>query len=221
MAAQPIEDDAPPLEQRLFELLQAPRSLDELLDEVEALDLELLEALHAMMNRGLLRRIPRSALVTALASHDKLPILRALVSRLPRDGFAGPPRLVVAARESRLLAFGQSILRIEDALPPATPRPIARVPHALGVLRFGEAVEVTVMGLPLGSSMAPLWAMTLPGTAAVLRLDEDPAPELDSACEEREIPLLHASALLGMVDEGDPTQVAALLRTTLETVGGG
>src|SRR5690606_37044081 len=123
------EDDAPALEQRLFELLQAPRALDDLLDEVEVLDLELLEALQAMMSRGLLRRIPRSALVTALASQDNLPILRALVSRLAREGYAGPPRRVVAGRESRLLAFAQSMLRIEDTLPSATPKPIPPVPH--------------------------------------------------------------------------------------------
>lgn len=220
MAAGAIEEDAPALEQRLFELLQAPRALDDLLDEVEVLDLELLEALHAMMERGLLRRIPRSALVTALAAPDKLPILRALVSRLAREGYAGPPRIVVAGRESRLLAFAQTMLRIEDTLPPATPRPIPPVPHSLGTLRFGEAVEVAVMGIPLASPMAPLWAMSLPGAAAVVRLDDDLAPELDDVCEEREIPLLHASALLGLFDEGDPAQVAALLRTTLETVGG-
>src|SRR5690606_26881495 len=125
--------------------------------------------------------------------------------------------LVVAGRESRLLAFAQSMLRIEDTLPSATPKPIPPVPHSLGTLRFGEAVEVAVMGIPLASGMAPLWAMSLPGAAAVVRLDDDLAPELDDACEEREIPLLHASALLGLFDEGDPAQVAALLRTTLET----
>lgn len=221
VATAPVEEDAPELERRLEELLQAPRALDELLDEVEALDLELLEALQRMMSRGLLRRIPRSALVTALAAPDKLPILRALIARLSRDGFSGPPRLIVAAPGSQLATFGQSVLRIEDSLPAPTPPPIPPLPHALATLRFGESVEVTVIGLPLVPSLAPSWALSLPGTAAVLRLDDDPAPELDSACAAAEIPVLHASALLGWVEEADPAQVAALLRVTLESVGGG
>lgn len=221
IAAGPIEEDADELELRLADLLQAPRALDELLDQVETPDLELLEALQRMMQRGLLRRIPRAALITALASQDKLPILRALVSRLAREGFAGPPRLAIAAPVPRLAAFSQAILRIEDALPPATPSPIAPVPHAMATLRFGDSVEVSVLGLPLAPALAPLWAMALPGTAAVVRLDDGPAPELESACAAAEIPVLHASALLGWVEEGDPAQVAALLRVTLESVAGG
>lgn len=215
------EPDASPLECSLFELLQAPRALDELLDEVDAPDLEMLEALKRMVDRGNLRRIPRASLVTALATADKLPILRALVSRLLRDGFAGPPRLAVAAKAVQLATFAQTILRIEDALPPSSPKPIAPIPHSLATLRFGESVEVSVIGLPLAPALAPLWAMTLPGTAAVVRLDDEPSPELEAACTAAEIPVLHGSALLGCVEEGDPAQVAALLRVTLETVGGG
>lgn len=216
-----IEAEAEDLERYLFDLLQSPRALDELLDEVDALDLELLEALKSMMGRGLIRRIPRAALMTALASPEKLPILRALVSRLARDGFAGPPTLMIAGRASRLFAFAQSALRIEDALPSATPKPISPVPHRLATLRFGESVELAVTGLPLAAPFTPLWSLALPGTAAVVRLDDEPAEELEAACAAMEIPVLYASALLGWVDESDPPQVAALIRATLETVGGG
>lgn len=221
IADAPPEEQAPKLERRIAELLQVPRALDEVLDEIEVPDLELVETMQAMAERGLLRRIPRAALVTALATREKLPMLRALVSRLSREGFSGPPRIAIAAPAPKLAALGRAILRVEEAIPAADPPPPAPVPHLLATLRFGDATDLAVVALPLAPALAPLWLLALPGTAAVVRLDADDAPELDDACAATETPIVHASALLGLVEEGDPAQVAALMRLTLESVAGG
>ncbi len=208
------------LEREVVQMLQAPRAVDEVLDEVQAPDLEVLHVMKALALRGALRRIPRAALVTRLASDDRLQMLRALVTRLAKEGFAGAPRMAIAAPPHRLASLASAILRIEDALPPLDGAPSAPVPHQLATLRFGETVELSVIGLPLVGKFAPLWALALPSTGAVVRLDSTDCPEFDAACAAAEIPVLHAAALLGEVEEGDPAQVAALLRVTLETAAG-
>jgi len=214
------ESDPSKLEREIMMLLQAPHAVDEVLDEVQSPDLDVLHAMQALSVRGVLRRIPRAALVTRLASEDRIQMLRALVSRLAKEGFAGAPRVAIAAPPHRLAAMAAAILRIEDAIPPLDPAPSAPVPHLMATLRFGESVELGVMGLPVVGRFAPLWALTLPSLGAVVRLDSTDCPEFDAACAAAEVPILHALALLGEVEEGDPAQVAALLRITLETAAG-
>jgi CheY-like chemotaxis protein len=213
-------DDASKLDREIMQLLQAPRAVDEVLDEVQAPDVEVLHAMRGLQVRGVLRRIPRAALVTRLASDDRIQMLRALVTRLAKEGFAGAPRIAIAAPTHRLASLAGAILRIEDAIPPFEAPPLAPVPHVLATLRFGESVELAVVGLPVVGKFAPLWALTLPSMGAVVRLDSTDCPEFDAACAAAEIPVLHAAALLGEVEEGDPAQVAALLRVTLETAAG-
>jgi CheY-like chemotaxis protein len=220
IASEPPASDASKLEREVVQLLQAPRSVDEVLDEVQFPDLEVLHVMRALALRGGLRRIPRAALVTPLASDDRLQMLRALVTRLGKEGFGGAPRIAIAALPHRLASLASSILRIEDALPPHDAPPSAPVPHQLATLRFGETVELSVIGLPVVGTFAPLWALALPSTGAVVRLDSTDCPEFDAACAAAEVPVLHAAALLGEVEEGDPAQVAALLRVTLETAAG-
>jgi CheY-like chemotaxis protein len=212
--------DASKLEREIVQLLQAPHAVDEVLDEVQSPDVDVLHAMQALSVRGVLRRIPRAALVTRLASDDRLQMLRALVTRLNKEGFTGAPRIAIAAPPQRLASMAAAILRIEDALPPIDPAPVAPVPHLLATLRFGESVELGVMGLPVVGRFSPLWALTLPSMGAIVRLDSSDCPEFDAACAAAEVPVLHALALLGEVEEGDPAQVAALLRVTLETAAG-
>jgi CheY-like chemotaxis protein len=220
LATEPASDEAPKLEREIVQFLQTPRSIEEILDEVQSPDLEVLQVMKGLARRARLRRIPRAALVTRLASDDRLQMLRALVSRLAKDGFSGSPRVAVAAPPNRLASLAGAILRIEDSLPPLDPPPSATVPHQLATLRFGESVELSVIGLPLVGSFSPLWGLSLPSLGAVIRLDSTECPEFDAACAAAEVPVLHAAALIGEVEEGDPTQVAALLRVMLETAAG-
>jgi CheY-like chemotaxis protein len=215
-----VRAGAPKTEREVVAVLQTPRSIDEVLDEVHACDLDVLKALEALSQRGGLRRIARSALVTRLASEERLQVLRALATRLCKEGFSGAPRIAFAAAPHRLASVASAILRIEDSMPPPDPMPSAPVPHLLATLRLGESVELGVIGLPLAAEFAPLWSLTLAGAGVVVSLDGDDCPELDLACAAAEVPLLHAGALLGEIEEADPTQLAALLRLTLETAAG-
>ncbi|HEY3594572.1 MAG TPA: DUF4388 domain-containing protein [Polyangiaceae bacterium] len=210
----------PKVEREVAAVLQTPRSIDEVLDDVHAPDLDVLLAVEALSRRGALRRIPRAALVTRLASDERLQILRAFALRLCREGFGGTPRIAFAAPAHRLASLAAAILRIEDAVAPSEPLPSAPVPHLMATLRLGESVELGVVGLPLAAQFAPLWSLSLAGAAAVVRLDGADCPELDLACAAAEVPVLHAGALLGEVEEADPAQLAALLRLTLETAAG-
>lgn len=220
IASEPPSSDAPRLEREIVQLLQAPRSVDEVLDEVQSPDLEVLQVMRSLALRSGLRRIARAALMTRLASDDRLQMLRALVTRLCREGFGGAPRIAIAATPHRLASLAGSILRIQDALPPLDPPPSAPVPHHLATLRFGESVELNVIGFPIVGAFSPLWTLALPSMGAIVRLDSTDCPELDAACAASEVQVLHAAALLGEVEEGDPAQVAALLRVTLETATG-
>jgi hypothetical protein len=220
IVGEPPSENASKLERTVVQMLQAPRSVDEVLDEVQSPDLEVLQVMKELALRGALRRIPRAALVTRLASDDRLQMLRGLVTRLGKEGFGGAPRIAIAAPPHRLASLAGAILRIEDALPPLDSAPSAPVPHHLATLRFGEAVELGVIGLPVVGTFSPLWSLALPAIGAVVRLDSTDCPEFDAACAAAEVPVLHAAALLGEVEEGDPAQVAALLRVTLETAAG-
>jgi hypothetical protein len=220
IASEPPSEESSKVERAVVQLLQAPRSVDEVLDEVQSPDVEVLHVMRSLALRGALRRIPRAALVTRLASDDRLQMLRALVTRLGKEGFAGAPRIAIAAPPHRLASLAGAILRIEDAVPPHDGAPSAPVPHQLATLRFGDSVELSVIGLPVVGTFAPLWALALPSTGAVVRLDSTDCPEFDAACAAAEVPVLHAAALLGEVEEADPAQVAALLRVTLETAAG-
>ena len=63
--------------------------------------------------------------------------------------------MIGTALRARLASLAGAILRIEDAIPPFDPPPFAPVPHLLATLRFGEAVELAVFGLPVVGKYAP------------------------------------------------------------------
>ena len=73
-----------------------------------------------------------------------------------------------------------------------------------------------LVGLPLVDAFSPLWALTLPGTAAVVRLDTAPSPVLATVCDDLECRLLSASDLVPDFDEIEPSHVATLLRLAIE-----
>ena len=140
-----------------------------------------------------------------------------------RRGFRRAPahrdRRASAPARRRLAA---AILRIEDAHSAVRSGAVgARCPHLMATLRFGESVELGVMGLPVVGRFAPLWALTLP-------VDRAPSfgstrPIAPSSMRRARPPRFRSCmppALLGEVEEGDPAQVAALLRITLETAAG-
>jgi hypothetical protein len=208
------------LARELMNLLQVPRSIDELLDEIDKPDLTILEALVALASGAKLRRIPISELTTPFAPTEQLPVLRSLVTRLTRAGFAPPPRLVIAASAPRMPALAHAIRRITDAVPPNDVPPRAPLPRPLGTLRLGDGVELALTGLPTEDGFGPTWALAIPGAAAVVRLNEAGGPLLEAHCEAVEVMLIDAESLMGALDVAVPGQVAALVRSALEMAAG-
>ena len=220
LAIAPPESDMSEAAARVLETLTVPRTLPELLDEVMLHDLAVLEALQALLEQGLVRRIASSAVRVELADPERLAVLAALAKRAVRSGYRGAARVVVAATAQRLVTLTHAIARIADAVVPTEALPAAPIPYGLATLRLGEA-DLEVVGLPLVEAYAPLWGLFLPGSAALARLTPIAEGALDTACSVAAVPVLEASDLLPEGDEADPEQVAMLLRQLLEKALGG
>jgi hypothetical protein len=220
LAIAPPASDSTETAARVLEALTTPRTLSELLDETTLLDLAVLEALNELLEQGLVRRIASSAVRVELADPERMAVLSALAKRAARSGYRGAARVVVAATMQRLVTLMHAIARIADAVVPTETVPAAPVPYALATLRLGEA-DLEVVGLPLVEAYAPLWALVLPGAAALARIEVSASEALDTACSIAAVPVLEAGALLREGDESDPEQVASLLRMLLEKALGG
>ncbi len=205
---------------RVLESLTTPRTLPELLDEVMLPDLAVIEALAALLDEGLVRRIASSAVRVELADPERMAVLAALAKRAVRSGYRGAARVVIAATMQRLVTLMHAIARIADTAVPTEQVPAAPVPYALATLRLGEA-DLEVVGLPLVEAYAPLWGLVLPGAAALARIEPTASEALETACSVAAVPMLEAGALLQEGDEADPEQVAQLLRMLLEKALGG
>jgi hypothetical protein len=207
--------------ERVLEVLLAPRTLPELLDEVPFSDLEVLEALAELLDLGQIRRIPAGAARVELADAERLTVLAALAKRAARAGFRAPVRVAIAASQQRLATLTHAVSRIADAMAPTETVPNAPIPHALATLRLADGCELGVVGLPLVQAYVPLWALVLPSCAAVARLDAAVPEVLEAACSNAGVALVDGAALLPEGEEGDPEQVASLLRLLLERAAGG
>jgi hypothetical protein len=204
----------------LVALLSVPRSMDEALDEISAPDLDILDALGSLVAAGSVRRIPRAELTTPLAPEEQLPMLRSLVSRLTRAGFAPPARMIIATSHKRMPALAHAVRGITDAQGPAEPPPRAGLARPLGVLRLGDGVELALTGLPAEEAFAPTWGLCIPGAAAVVRLNDAGGEALAAHCQAVEVMLIDAESLMGSVDVAVPTQIAAMVRSALEMAAG-
>ena len=92
LAIAPAADDAAEVERRVSDALSAPCTIDELLDDVPFGDLEILDAVSAMLQAGVVRRIAKGAERVELAGPEQMTVLGALAKRLQHDGFEGPAR---------------------------------------------------------------------------------------------------------------------------------
>lgn len=212
--------DAERLESEVLSALQVPRSLDELCDEVPWPDLAVANMLGKLLDSGLVQAVPLATLTARLAQPEQLPVLRALLARLTPPGFALPPRVVIAATMRKLAGLSHAVRYIADAVPPPDLPPRVPVPRPLGTLRLGENVDLALVGLPTDDSFAPLWAMTLAGAAAVVRVDAAGGVGFEAVCADAEVTLFDAERLLTNLDTTSPERVAALVRVTLEAAAG-
>jgi hypothetical protein len=204
----------------LMHLLLMPRSIDELLDELDVPDLQVLEALAALAQANKIRRVPISEVTSQFAPIEQLPVIRSLVRRLARPGFAAPPRIVIAAPASRMPALAHAVRRIGDAVAPTDLPPRAPIVRLLGTLRLGDGVELALTGLPTDPLFSPMWALALSGAAVVVRLHEAGGSTLETQCSLLEVTLIDAESLMGSLDVAIPSQVAALVKSALEMAAG-
>lgn len=216
-----LDDDDPRILHDIRAALAVPRTLDELVDEVPSLDLDILRGLAVMLDTNRVRNVDQASQQAMLCPALQLPVLRALVARLSRDGFSGPARLVIASTPSRVHTFGHALLRVAGSVAPAEPPPAAPVPHPLGIVRFGEGVELEIVGLPVVDAFSPLWSIALPGAGIVVSFDRQPPTLLAVIASALEVPLATTHQLVPTFDETDQAHVAELLRAAIERAGQG
>ncbi len=207
------------IEQRVLEVLVTPHTLVELLDEVPALDLDVLQALAGLLAGGAVRRFSGGNLRVELADPERLTVLAALAQRAAPTGFEGMPRLGLAASQRKLAAVMSALGRLSDATV-VTDVPAAPTPHPLGTLRLTESVSLELVGVPLVDAFAPLWGLVLPSLFAVVRLDDEPFETLEAGCRLASVPLVDGEAVHGQGGDADPERLAALVRTALERAAG-
>jgi hypothetical protein len=215
--ARPEHGDTP---QRVLDALTTPHTVTELLDEVPALDLDVLLALDGLLATGAVRRFAGGTLRVELADPERLSVLSALARRVARAGFDAAPRLGLAGSQRELAAALSALARITDAVV-VSDVPAAPVPHHLATLRLTDGVVLELVGVPLVEAFSPLWALVLPSCAAVARIGNETSDVLDSACQLLSVPLVEAEPVLEEGGEADPERVAALVRLALERAAGG
>lgn len=216
VGAEPPED-ADDVARWVMTALSRPRTLDELLDDVAVPDLEIANSVKLLLERGCVRLLPRRIQRAPLAAPEQLSVLGAVLSRLRAPGFAGPPRLVLAAEQAALRLLTRSLQGIVDVTPAAGGPPASPVPYPLGTVRVLEGVELEVLGLPEDAQFAALWQLALAGAAVVVSL-APPTPALEEAAELGAVPVLQAGRLVPGFEAERPLHVAALLREALLSV---
>jgi hypothetical protein len=220
IALAPPQHDTPEVDAMVLNMLVTPRTLPELLDEVSALDLDVLRSISELLAGGSVRRITGGTRRVELGDADRLGVLAALTKRIAKPGFRDSARVAIAASPSLLLSVLASLGRIAEAVMPTEVVPTAPIPHVLATLRLGEAVELDVLGVPLVEAYAPLWAIALPGCAALATLEEGPRDTLENACQVSGVPIVEAPRALDAVDEADPEAVAGIVQRLLEVAAG-
>lgn len=199
----------------VLEMLTTPHTVAELLDEVPALDLDVLTALCALLEAGKVRRIAGGSGKVELCDGEQLAVLAVLAKRVARSGFGGVPRVVFAASPQRLLGLRAALARLSQAVPSAETAAPGPIPQVLCSLRLSESVDLEVLALPLVEVYSPLWGLVLPSCTALAVAAHESSPLLESACQRAGVPVLDTAAALGEGDETDAREVALLIQRLL------
>lgn len=202
------------LARRILPEVAERRELADLLDELPARDLDVLEALRELIELGLVEGARGESDRAILAPPEELPVLRSVAGRLQRPGFAGI-RVGVFGPMDRLVTLGQTLVRGLAASPPLDPPPELPVPHELGRLLLGDGVEVSVLAVPSGPTGVPLARLALPAVRVVVCL-EGLDVVLSRLVMELGIRALPAGSSSLEFDPSSAEATATLLRRSLE-----
>jgi CheY-like chemotaxis protein len=189
-------NDPSPLAAAIVEHLDEPRAIEELLDRVQAPDLEILGAVRELAEEGALLVFDPEGDRLRFAGPDEAIALRAGASRLRRPGLEGPFRLPILAPTTREVArFARALARVDGFVSAARP-PTAAGSGALGhlgVLRL-EGTDVELLVLPLDPELRPLWGPLLEASTVALMLGEGDEPSIEALLKTLEVRLVHAPA---------------------------
>jgi len=208
-----------PLERALLTLLVTPRTALEVLDLLPQSDLELLLALHRLFENQRIRRIEQGASRTELADPETLSVLSAIVGQRRPKGFFSNTRVVLFGSSFALSAIETALGRVVQSVAEGPMGAVAAFPRCLATLRLGEGVELDIIGLLDVLHHSPLWGLCLAGTSVAVSLpNSEHTSLLLETCQLLGVPVIDSSAVIGEFDEGDPRQVALLVRCALESV---
>jgi hypothetical protein len=216
----PADPSLTELESLVISALEVPKTATVLLDDISFPDLDILTTVETLLARGLVRRIDRGAVRVELAEPEHMSVLSAIVRQLKRPGFNGNPRIIFFSSPPRLAASFHALSRIADSITLSDSAPAAPVAYRMATLRLSDGQDLDLIGLPNNRSFSPLWPLTLPGSSAVVTLGQEHSDILEDVAGLSAVPLFDAETLLGHLDEGDPSQIAALVCATLEAAAG-
>lgn len=207
------------------DLLATPRTFDDLSDEIPRTDLEVLEALSRLDERGKLRRMPIGDLRPSLAGPEGMVVLRGLARRLRPRGYRGPGRLILVGSAGKVRLARQALARLAEAVPGADiggEMSADRYIEATTILQLGESVGLEILTVVDRPDIAPLHALVLSGAIGVVALDR-PSARLAAMVEELEVALVDARSVNedfeAEIDPGDPSSIAAVVRGAIEGMG--
>lgn len=216
--ADAAETPADELERALLAELAGKRSLGELLDDTSSPDLDVMEALKGLVDRGAVERSLGTNERASLAPVDQLPVLRSLAGRLARRGFPGI-RVAVLGPDARLATLGRTLVRGLGAQPPADPAPGLPLPHEIATVLLGDGISVSVLAVPDAPHALPLATLALPSVGVLVRLVDAGSP-IGALARELGLREIAAESLCPDFDEADPAKAAVLLRLAIEEGAG-
>ncbi len=173
--------------------LDEPRTMAELLDAVDAFDLEALQSIKALLDENAILVFDAQGR-TPFGEPEERGALKAAIRRLQRAGVAGPPRLgVVADRAANLDRFQRALEAVTDIELPETAPTAAGDGYfgLLGTLVLGED-RLELYAVPGDLALRPLWGLALAPSVALMCLGEPtPRDEDEAFARLHDVRLVH------------------------------
>jgi CheY-like chemotaxis protein len=167
--------DCSAVARQVLDQLDEPRAIEELLDLISVSDLEILEAVHELVQAEALHVTDTGEQQVRLCDEEEVAALRAAALRLRRRGLDGPVRLaIIVDTFADVTRFSRALSSVREFVPASQgPSRVARgAVGALGSIRL-DGTEVQLFVLPPDESMRPVWGPLLASTTTVLSLVDD------------------------------------------------